>query len=406
MTMHACTPLKPLPYLFPVLLLMACGGNTAQVPVTEHAGGTESPVDTMTFSAEAARIADITTDTVRTLPWQASVTAPGRLMLDPSAFESIGSITEGRITHVTVRVGDRVTAGQTLVMIHSHEIMDARSGLLRAKARLDAAIAERDLANTSAARAQRLFDARALSRAELERAAVAERVARAGYDEATAERDRAAALVEHLAGTGPLPTGADEHDVLIRTPISGVVTERIAQPGSVVLPGMPLVTVGDPRRLQLQLHLAENAATGIDVGSVVRYALSDAPSVTHTARVTRIAPTIDTLTRTVEVVARPEAVSPARAESFVQAQVLGQGTKPALVVPIGAIQAIGSEMVVFVAEYRGVDLVLRAATVQVGRRSVDRAEVIHGVSSGALVVVRGAAIAKAELMRRRGGLGD
>lgn len=109
---------------------------------------------------------------------------------------------------------------------------------------------------------------------------------------------------------------------------------------------MPLVTVGDPRRLQLQLHLAENAATGIDVGSVVRYALSDAPSVTHTARVTRIAPTIDTLTRTVEVVARPEAVSPARAESFVQAQVLGQGTKPALVVPIGAIQAIGSEMVV------------------------------------------------------------
>ncbi len=400
---RACRTSKTLPLT--LLALLAACGSSAPAPAAETPDATASPIDTMTFSSEAARIADIAIDTVRARPWQASVTAAGRLTLDPEGFESIGSITEGRITHVTVRVGDRVSAGQTLVMIHSHEIMDARSGLLRAKARLDAAIAERDLANTSAARAQRLFDARALSRAELERAAVTERVSRAGYEEAVAERDRAAALVEHLAGAGPLPTGADEHDVLIRTPINGVVTERIAQPGSVVLPGMPLLTVGDPRRLQLQLHLAENAAAGIDVGGVVRYALTDAPSVTHTARVTRIAPTIDTLTRTVEVVARPDAVSPARAESYVQAQVLGRGTSEVLVVPIAAIQTVGTDTLVFVAEYRGADIALRAVPVTTGRRTADRAELIGGVPSGALVVVRGAAIAKAELMRRRGGMG-
>ncbi|HEY0929700.1 MAG TPA: efflux RND transporter periplasmic adaptor subunit [Gemmatimonas sp.] len=386
-----------------VMLLAGCGGGAAQSPASERSGSAGAAVDTLTLSAEAASIAEFAVDTVRSLPWQASVTAPGRLMLDPGAFESIGSITEGRITHVTVRVGDRVSAGQALVMIHSHEIMDARSGLLRARARLDAATAERDLATTAASRAQRLFDARALSRAELERATVAERVARAGFDEAVAERDRATALVEHLAGTGPLPPGADEHDVLIRTPISGVVTERVAQPGSVVLPGMPLITVGDPRRLQLQLHLAENTAAGIDVGGQVRYALSDAPSVQHTARVSRVAPTIDTLTRTVEVIATPDAASSARAESFVQAQVLGRGTQEALVVPTAAIQAVGTDTLVFVAESRGSEIHLRAVSVQVGRRSGDRTEIVSGVPVGAVVLTRGAAIAKAEFVKRRGG---
>ncbi|WP_337169607.1 efflux RND transporter periplasmic adaptor subunit [Gemmatimonas aurantiaca] len=390
--------------VFVLALLIGCGGAPSAEPVEKSAPA--AAMDTATFSAEAARIADLAVDTARTMAWQASVTVPGRLMLDPEALETIGSITEGRITHVTVRVGDRVSAGQTLVMIHSHEIMDARSSLLRARARLDAAVAERDLANTAAERAQRLFDARAMSRAELERAQVAQRVARAGFDEARAEQGRAMALVDHLAGSGPLPPDADEHDVLIRTPISGVVTERVAQPGTVVLPGMPLLTVGDPRRLQLQLYLTESAANGIVVGSSVRYALTESPTELHTATVVRVAPTVDTLTRTIEVIARPEGAPPGRAESFVQAHVLGKGSSEAVVVPVSAVQAMGGDTVVFVAEPRGADVFLRATPVRVGRRSADRVELVAGVPGGATVVVRGAAIAKAELLRRRGGAGE
>lgn len=377
----------------------SAAGGAAEA--SEHA-----PVDTFTFSPEAAQIADLEVDTARVMAWQASVSVPGRLMLDPAALETLGSITEGRITSVTVRVGDRVTAGQTLVMIHSHEIMEARSGLQRARAQLDAAVAERDLAKTSAERAQRLFEARAMSRAELEQAQVAQRVARARFDEATAERDRAVALVDHLVGSDPLPKGADEHDVLIRTPISGVVTERVAQPGTVVLPGMPLITVGDPRRLQLQLHLTEGAAAGVEAGSRVRYAFTESPTVLYSASVVRVAPTVDTLTRTIEVIARPEGATAGRAESFVQALVLGKGSgQKVIVVPAGAVQAIDADTVVFVVESRGNDFWLRATPVRVGRRSAEHVELLAGVTNGTAVVVRGAAIAKAELLRRRGGGG-
>lgn len=385
-------------------ILAGCTGGGGES--TDLAASGNAMVDTVTFSAEAVKIAGLEVDTVRAAGWQATVTVPGRVVLDPAALETIGSITEGRITGVPVRVGDRVVAGQTLVMIHSHEIMDARSRLLRARAQLDAATAQRDLAVTEAARAHRLFDARAMSRAEVERAEVALRVARAAWDEATAEHDRAIALVDHLAGLGPLPPGADEHDVLIRTPIAGVVTERVAQPGSVVLPGSPLLTVGDPARLLLQLHLSESAAAGITVGSAVRYTLTESPGAPFSATVTRIAPTMDTLTRTIEVVARPTGSTPVRAESFVQAVIVGKGTGETLTVASGALQHLDEGTVVFTARAQAGGLALRAVPVRVGRRGPDRAEILAGVAAGTPIVVRGAAIAKAELIKRRGGLGE
>ena len=382
--------------------LAACGGKDSATPASA-AQTASTPIDTATLSAESVRIAGLSTDSARMIPWQTSVTVPGRLMLDPSALETIGSIVEGRITHTLVRVGDRVQAGQVLVLIHSHEIMNARSDLTRAKATVSAAEAERDLAKTAAERAHRLFDAKAMSRAEVERADVAQRVALAAFDEAAAERHRVEALIDHLVGEGPTPREADAHDVFIRSPISGVVTAREAQPGTVVLPGTPLVTVGNPGRLQLQLHLAEGAAMGVRAGSVVRYALTEAPLERADALVTRVAPTVDTLTRTIEVIAQPKGDVRGRAESFVQAELLGTGSSPALSVPSSAVQAIEGDTVVFLAEQRGEGMSIRAVPVRTGRRTAERVEIAAGIKPGAVVVVKGAAIAKAELLKRRGG---
>jgi multidrug efflux pump subunit AcrA (membrane-fusion protein) len=279
--------------------------------------------------------------------------------------------------------------------------MDARRALTAGTARVNAMQAERDLAISSAERAKRLFDNKAMSRAELDRAEVSRRVAQSNYEEAVADRDRALALVEHLAGTGPLPRDADEHDVIIRTPIAGVVTSRDAQPGTVVLPGMPLLTVGNPDKLQLEMHVPEQQAVGITPGATVRFALTEAPSERYDAVVSRVAPTVDTLTRTVQVVASITRRIAGRAETFVQADISGQRGTPALSVPVAAIQALEGDTVVFVTEARGEGLFVRATPVRVGRRSRDRAEVLAGLPEGASVVVRGAAIAKAELLKRR-----
>lgn len=382
-------------------LAAACGAGSGASD-TDAATAVLPTADTATLSAQSVGIGGFTFDSVRMVPWQSLVTVPARLMLDPSALETIGSITEGRITHVLVRVGDRVHAGQVLVLIHSHEIMDARGALAGAIAKLSAAEAERDLALTAANRAARLLEAKAMSRAEVERADVARRVATALYALALAERDRAAALIDHLVGKGSVPALADEHDVLIRTPIAGVVTARDAQPGTVVLPGTPLVSVGNPDRLQLQMHVSADAAAGIQAGAAVRFSLTESPGTTMTATVSRVSPIVDTLTRTIEVIAVPTGgVRSGRAESFVQAEITGRGGAQALVVPSSAVQALEGDTVVIVAEQRGEGLRIEAVRVRTGRRAGNRTEILSGVSLGRRVISGSAAIAKAELMKRR-----
>ena len=384
------------------LLAVACGGASDDAADGAVADAAAVPTaDTATLSAKTVAIGGFTYDSARMTPWQSSVTVPGRLMLDPSALATIGSITEGRITHVLVRVGDRVHAGQVLGLIHSHEIMDARSALASATAKLSAAEAERDLANSAADRATRLLEAKAMSKAEVERAEVGRRVAAASYGQAIAERDRALAMIDHLVGTGNVPALADEHDVLIRTPIGGVVTSRDAQPGTVVLPGAPLVSVGNPDRLQLQMHVSADAAAGVQVGATVRFALTEEPTTTMSAIVTRVAPTVDTVTRTIEVIAVPNGASRgARAESFVQAELFGTGGSPALVVPSSAVQALEGDTVVIVADQRGEGLHIQAVRVRTGRRAGDRTEILSGILPGRRVIAGSAAIAKAELIKR------
>lgn len=385
------------------LLAVACGGASDDAADGAVADAAAVPTaDTATLSAKTVAIGGFTYDSARLMPWQSSVTVPGRLMLDPSALATIGSITEGRITHVLVRVGDRVHAGQVLVLIHSHEIMDARSALASATAKLSAAEAERDLASSAADRATRLLEAKAMSKAEVERAEVGRRVAAATYQQAIAERDRARAMIDHLVGTGNVPALADEHDVLIRTPIGGVVTSRAAQPGTVVLPGAPLVSVGNPDRLQLQMHLSADAAAGVQVGATVRFALTETPTTKMFAIVSRVAPTVDTVTRTIEVIAVPNGASRgARAESFVQAEISGTAGSPALVVPSSAVQALEGDTVVIVADQRGEGLHIQAVRVRTGRRAGDRTEILSGISPGRRVIAGSAAIAKAELIKRR-----
>ena len=385
------------------LLAVACGGASDDAADGAVADAAAVPTaDTATLSAKTVAIGGFTYDSARLMPWQSSVTVPGRLMLDPSALATIGSITEGRITHVLVRVGDRVHAGQVLVLIHSHEIMDARSALASAIAKLSAAEAERDLASSAADRAARLLEAKAMSKAEVERAEVGRRVAAATYQQAIAERDRARAMIDHLVGTGNVPALADEHDVLIRTPIGGVVTSRDAQPGTVVLPGAPLVSVGNPDRLQLQMHLSADAAAGVQVGATVRFALTETPTTKMFAIVSRVAPTVDTVTRTIEVIAVPNGASRgARAESFVQAEISGTAGSPALVVPSSAVQALEGDTVVIVADQRGEGLHIQAVRVRTGRRAGDRTEILSGILPGRRVIAGSAAIAKAELIKRR-----
>lgn len=372
----------------------------------------ESAPDTALLGAQAVEIGGFTLDTARRAAWSSVVMAPARVVLDPAKEQVLGSITEGRITRVLVRVGDPVRAGDILVAIHSHEIMDARSGLASAESQLSTAVAERDAAELNLKRAERLLAARAMGQADVERATVAATVARARVREAAAELLRARGLMEHLLGDGPLPSNLDPHEVLIRAPMSGVVVARSAAQGTVVLPGDPLVSVADPTALQLELRLTDRQVAGVRAGTTFKFVLvgEDASAAPGRAVVTRVSPVVDQATRTVLILANITNAPPGtRAERFATAQLAdgaaGKESGDVLIVPMQSVQALTGDTVVIVAQPRGEGLFLEAKAVRVGRRNATHAEILAGLTEGELVIARGATIARAELLKRRDGGG-
>ncbi len=384
------------------VLLVACGAEPEVVADVEAAAP-----DTALLGAESVAIAGFTLDTARRIPWSASTSEPARLVLDPTRHQTLGSITEGRVTRVLVREGDAVRQGQILVAIHSHEIMDARSGLVSAESQQRTAKAERDAAEVALGRAERLLAAKAVGQAEVDRARVAMTSATSRLAEADAELVRATGLVEHLLGDGPLPAELDPHEVLIRAPISGVVIERTVVPGTVVLPGQPLLAVADPRALQLEVRLSDRQVSDVTVGSRLTFTLvGDASGTTGTAVVRRVTPVVDGATRTTmamaELLTRPDGT---RAERFANARIAGVASDDALVVPLAAVQALAGDTIVIVAEQRGEGLHIAAVPVRVGRRDAEHAEIVAGLEAGRVVIAKGAVIARAELLKRREGGG-
>jgi RND family efflux transporter MFP subunit len=201
----------------------------------------------------------------------------------------------------------------------------------------------------------------------------------------------------------PSLADADEHEVLIRAPMSGAVVGLAAQPGAVVLLGAPLVDVSRTSSLMLQLHLPERALAVARAGTSIRFTVPAYGKESFEARVIRVAPTLDSLTRTFAVQAQVAAhTDRLRAEMYATAELLGPPGDATVIVPADAIQSFEGDTVVIAAHERANGLELEAVRVRVGRRTPSRVGIADGVPVGMPLVVDGAAIAKAELLRRRG----
>ncbi len=383
-----------------ILVLLGCGGQS------ETAEPAAALPDNSAFLSEASvKLADFGLHAVTSAPWSTTVSGPARVALDPAFTESIGSIVEGRIMKAYVMPGDRVSGGQVLFAIHSHELMDARADVGKATAGVSSAEAQRRLAVSSAERAQRLFDIKALSAADLERAQAARADAEAMAATAQAEMVRSEAMIEHLVGHDALPADYDEHWVLIRAPFAAQVVSRSAEPGNVVLAGASLMTLSRASALILIVHLPDNAFNSVAPGSSVQFTTGAVPGEVFSARVSRVLPSVDSISRTIEVHATiPEAARRRlRAELFAQADILTATTDMTIAVPGSAIQSFEGDTVVLVAKSRDGGLGLEARSVRIGRSTRAQTEVVSGLSIGDTVVTRGAAIAKAEILKRRGG---
>ncbi len=394
---------RRLTYTGACLLLAACAGGAPEpkgAAVADVASAVQR--DTAMLSAEALASAEVQVQPAQRIAWRESWQLPAHLVLDPTTTQTLGSIVEGRVTQVFVQPGEHVRRGQVLVTVHTHELTAAMNALAQANAGKAEAESGGLVADAAVARSERLYAAQAGSLAELERARAAKVVADQGKRRAAAEFHRAAEMVDHLRPSGPVARGVDPEDMLVRAPFDGVVVSRETQPGAVVTPGAMLVSVSRTNSVLLAMHIPEAALGSAKVGSEVRFTVPAYPDRAFTARVVRVAPALDSLSRTAEVYASVNnRGGELRGEMTAAAEVFGLASDSVVAVPMSAVQDFEGDTVVVTGVTRGNGMVLEAVRVRIGRRAAGMAEVKAGLAAGAPVINRGASIAKAEILRQR-----
>lgn len=206
----------------------------------------------------------------------------------------------GRLATVAPREGARVEIGDTLARLDDAEL---RAALLAARANAAAALARRDeldagprpqertaaqaelgaareaeaQARREADRARRLHEGGALSEQALEQATTRLEAAVAAttraretvalLDEGARVEVRAAqsALVDQAEAAVDRARAALDQTVLL-APIGGLVTVRHREPGEIVSPGQPVVTIMDPGDRWVRIYLRGDRVGRVSLG--------------------------------------------------------------------------------------------------------------------------------------------
>jgi membrane fusion protein YbhG len=229
----------------------------------------------------------------------------------------------GRIDSIAVREGDMVQKGDTLAWLDRDELRARREaaraqvGAMRAhlielergfrseeveqaRAVTRAAEERRRNAARDVERTQTLFDGGAVSREALDQAETALRLAEAEHDRAV----EAQRLVE--SGVRPEQIAAQRASVaqaeanvavieatlansILAAPFSGRITKRHREPGEIVSPGAPVVTLMNPGDRWVRIYVREDAVGRLSHGEPVVVTADAYPDKTYGGEITFIA---------------------------------------------------------------------------------------------------------------------
>lgn len=311
------------------------------------------------------------------------VVAPGRIEFDVSKVARVLLPVPGRVLQVLVRLGDPVTAGQTLLTVDSPEADAVLSEYRQSQAAVSQARSALVKVKADHERAVGLFEHKALAQKEVLASENDLAQAQAALDQAEAAYEHARRKIDIL-GLGlerPSPC------VTVKAPLAGKVIDVAVTAGEYHSDiSTPVMTVADLSTVWVTSAVPENAIRLIEANETIEVELIAFPGEVFSARVKRIADTLDPRTRTVQV--RAELANPAgrfRPEMFGRIR-HSHEKRTVPVVPATAILRRGAETLIYLE--RGAGRFERAPVV-IGPARGDRVPVLTGIKAGDRVVVDG-----------------
>ena len=254
--------------------------------------------------------------TARTQTLNLGIAVSGALKASESAI--VKARVAGELQELSVREGDRVQAGQVIARI---EPIEYQARVRQAQQQADAAKAQVDIAQRQFDNNQALVNQGFISQTAL-------LTSQASLNGATATHAAALAALD-LANKSLA-------DATLRSPLSGVVAQRLAQPGERVAIEARLVEVINLSQLELEAALTAEDASLVRVGMTAQLQVEgvDAPI---PAKVLRINPSAQTGSRSILVYLGIKGREGLRQGQFAQGT-LGTQSLQVMAVPVDSVR--------------------------------------------------------------------
>lgn len=331
--------------------------NAASNPTSNSTSNTATKADLAEVQLSADKVQKLgvktTTATYQTLG--RSIIALGRLEVDPRRIRVISPKFEGWIENLNVNdVGQTVMKGQVLFSVYMHDLYDVETAYRNA-------IRTTIEPNTTPAQYRE---------AELQASLKFRQLERIGATNEELER---------------LQRGGDPSMIQqFRSPIEGVVLEKMALQGMRFMPGDPLFKLADISQLALMVEIPVADVAHVRVGTAVRALFDAYPNAPVEGAIDFIYPSVKSDTRTVTARVLVDN-SRRRWPAGLNAQVtIKQGAGRRVVVPESAVIDSGTRQVVLIARGEGRYLPRQVKT---GVRADGLIAIESGLDAGEVVVI-------------------
>lgn len=343
---------------------------------------------------------------------------------------SLRAQVEGRLLNLQVDVGDAVSQGQIVARLDDSllmtsvtqsqaelaalqsEVARAQTQVENARAQAEQAKAELRQAQTDAARLQSLSSSGVIPRQQAEvaqtEAATAQQRVNSALSQISTEQKAVAAAQGRVEAQRAAIAQAKERQsfALLASPITGVVLERVSEPGNLVQPGGEVLRLGDFSTVKVEVRVSDRELSKIQSGQSVRVRLDAFPNEELTGRVTRISPAADASVRQIPIEITIPNTNGKIGSGLLARASFEPRTSPRVVVPMSAIQGEGdarnrgrqggtapsspeqqrnataSKGTVFVVIGEGNQAQVQARPVQVGASANGKVEILSGLKPG------------------------
>ncbi|HEY2118006.1 MAG TPA: efflux RND transporter periplasmic adaptor subunit [Candidatus Acidoferrum sp.] len=277
---------------------------------------------------------------------------------------------EGYVTNIYVKSGDRVAAGTPILQI---DPLKQQATMESQEAQRVAQEANVSLAKINLDRTLKLYEAKVISRADLD-------TAQNAYDTAVAQLKALERQVQTQS--------VELHYYKVTAPMSGIIGDIPVRVGDRVVVGTLLTTVDEPGALEAYIYVPASRARDLRIGLPVKL-LEDSGKVGAVTRISFVSPQADQETQTVlakALVENPQ--TSLRISQQVRAQV-DWSIRQGATIPILSVQRINGEYFVFVAANEGKGFVARQRVVKIGEVVGNDYAVLDGIKPGDHLIISG-----------------